>query len=182
MCQTELKLFFLRMSWKTIAKAGFSLQSGLVATLLRIASLHYFCYTRWFRASSKCGKSKINRKVGKWPILSECALVQEIPNYRLFICRVETESVLFFSSWFIFLEQADLSNQRDFFFSVHSRYKNVQSNQSNTRDRKKTSNQELTFFLQSSSLFLRVSISNLLHKASMLQPTLFVIRGWKRNN
>ena len=53
-----------------------------------------------------------------------------------------------------------------FFFSIHSHQKYVESNQSNTRDRKKTSQQGQTFFLQCSSL-LRASISGLLHRESM---------------
>ena len=55
-----------------------------------------------------------------------------------------------------------------FFFTIHSFYKYVQLNQSNTRDRKKTSQQEHTLFLQCSSLFLHASVSSLLNKESVL--------------
>ena len=47
------------------------------------------------------------------------------------------DSFVFFHGSFV-LEYADSSNQRDFFFTVHSLYEYVQSNQSKARDRKKT--------------------------------------------
>ena len=37
-----------------------------------------------------------------------------------FISKPETDSFVFFSSRFVFLEYADSSDQRDFFFSVYS--------------------------------------------------------------
>ena len=54
------------------------------------------------------------------------------------------------------------------FFTVHSFYEYVQSNQSNARDRKKPLQQEQSFFLQCFSLFLRASVSSLLSKESKL--------------
>ena len=52
-----------------------------------------------------------------------------------------------------------------FFFMVHLFYEYVQLYQLNTRDRKKPSQQEQTFFLQRSSFFLRASVSGLLKRA-----------------
>ena len=40
---------------------------------------------------------------------------KQLVGVRLFISRLETDSFVFFSSQFIFLEYADSSNQRDFF-------------------------------------------------------------------
>ena len=51
-----------------------------------------------------------------------------------------------------------------FILTVHSFYECVQSNQSNTLDREKPSQQEQTFCLQCSSLFLHSSASSLLKK------------------
>ena len=51
------------------------------------------------------------------------------------------------------------SNQREFFFSVRSFYEYVQSNRSNTRDRKNFVTRA-NFFLQCSCLFLRAFVSN----------------------
>ena len=59
------------------------------------------------------------------------------------------------------------------FFTVHSFYEYIQSNQSNTRDRKKYSQQEQLFFFQCFSLFLRASVSGLLNKDGL--PTI-----WKK--
>ena len=68
---------------------------------------------------------------------------------RLFISRLETDSfVFFFSSRFI--RTANISQM-------------VRSNQSNTRDLKKTSQQKQTFFL-----FLSASVSGLLNIDSMV--------------
>ena len=50
-----------------------------------------------------------------------------------------------------------------FFFTVHSFYEYVQSNQSNTRDRRKRLQQEQTFFLQSSLFFCAFVSSSLIH-------------------
>ena len=52
-----------------------------------------------------------------------------------------------------------------FFFTVHKRceyVQKVQSNQTNTRDRNQTSQQEQMFFLHWSSLLLRASVSSVL--------------------
>ena len=71
-------------------------------------------------------------------------------KHRLFISGLDTEKFCLF------------------FFTAHSRCEYVQSNQSNTRDRKKPSQQEQIFF-QSSSLFLRGSVSSLLNEESMVE-------------
>ena len=52
--------------------------------------------------------------------LSSLLVVVAQSDHRPFISRLETDSWAFFSSRFIFLEYANLSNQQDFFFfSVH---------------------------------------------------------------
>ena len=51
-----------------------------------------------------------------------------------------------------------------FFFTVHSFYEYIQSNQWNMHEHKKSFQQELTFFLQCTSLFLLVSICSQLNK------------------
>ena len=74
-----------------------------------------------------------------------------------------------------FLKYADSSIQYEFFFTGHSFHEYAQSNQSNTRERKKASQQEQTFFLQCSFLFLRLSVSGLLSKEFMVCRTVIMI-------
>ena len=76
------------------------------------------------------------------------------------------------------LKYADLSNQRDFF--VHGSFL-VESNQANTRDRKKPSQQKQTFFLQSFSLFLGLFVSNLLNKTTIATHTCSVSKYFNLN-
>ena len=81
-------------------------------------------------------------------------------HHRLFINRLKTVSfVFFFLRGTFLLQYADLFNQRDFFFTVHSFYEYVLSNKSNKHERKKSSQQEqLLFFnallFSSTCLFL----------------------------
>ena len=66
-------------------------------------------------------------------------------------------------------QYADSSDQRDIFLHGHSICEYVQSNQSNTRHRKRTWSQEQTVSLQSFSLFLHASVSSLLNKKRMIE-------------
>ena len=57
-----------------------------------------------------------------------------------------------------------------FFFTAYSFQEYVQSNQSNTLNRIKPSQQEKPLSLQFSYLFLRACVSSLLNEESMLRP------------
>ena len=75
-------------------------------------------------------------------------------------------TVFFFSSRFI-CSMPIHPISVTFFFTVHSFCEYVQSNQSNTRDRKKPSQEKQTFFSVLFSFF-RASLSSLLSKESMM--------------
>ena len=69
------------------------------------------------------------------------------PDYTLYISGLKTDNFAFLHISF---------------------FEHVESNQSNTRDHKKPSQQEQPFFPQSSFLFLRASVFSLLNKESMI--------------
>ena len=101
-------------------------------------------------------------------VINHLAYVQflgfdKIKPYKPFISGLEADRFDFF-----FRFSVDLSNQLTFVFTAHSFYKYVQSNQSNTRDRKNVCHKSKLFFLQCSSLFLSANVSCLLNKKSMV--------------
>ena len=90
-------------------------------------------------------------------------------HHRLFINRLKTVSFVFFrSQCILFYNMLICLIRGTFFFMVHSLYKYVQSNQWNTHEHKTSSQQEQTFFLQCSSLFLLMSVCSLLNIESMV--------------
>ena len=90
-------------------------------------------------------------------------------KHTLFSSRLATGSFVFFSSRFICSKICRFCPiSVIFFFWVLSFFGYVRSNQSNSHDHKKLLQQEQTFLLQISSLFLRASI--MVCKLKILQP------------
>ena len=86
-------------------------------------------------------------------------------DYRLFIGRLEASSFALFSSRFIFLGYTDSSNQREFFLgSLALRICPIESVK---YARLQKTSEQMQIFFQCSFLFLRGSVSSLLHKESM---------------
>ena len=101
----------------------------------------------------------------KWPLVDSLHFVILISAFPVneFVCD---------ASWLYSIHSVlvDWKLTILLFFSFLLFFEHVESNQSNMRDHKKPSQQEQPFFLQSSSLFLRASVSSLLNKESMIWP------------
>ena len=92
-------------------------------------------------------------------------------HHRFFVDRLKTVSFVYFSFMVhLFHNMSICSIRGTFFFTVHSFYKYVQSNQQNTHEHKKSFQREQTFFLQCSSLFFLVSVCSLPNIESMDTP------------
>ena len=75
----------------------------------------------------------------------------------------------YFFAIYLFLNMTIRPISVTFFFTVHSFYEYVQSNQLHTHDRKNLSQQEQPFFFNALLFFLGVSVSSLLNKESMVK-------------
>ena len=102
----------------------------------------------------------------KWPLVDSLHFVILISAFPVneFVCD---------ASWLYSIHSifVDWKLTILLFFSLLLFFEHVELNQSNMRDHKKPSQQEQPFFLQSSSLFLRASVSSFLNQESMIwQP------------
>ena len=92
------------------------------------------------------------------------------------LSRLKTDSFVSFFTIYLFYNMPIRTTSVTFFFTVYSLLEYVQSNQSNTRDRKNRLQQEQTRFLECSSLFFsQASSSSLLNKESMIGLNRYVL-------